>query len=211
MDSNTLTVADSNLRPEGPIDPIRQAEATDLGSMLEALRPYLLAIANAELPQALAGKLGASDLAQWTITQAYHQFADFRGTTSADLAGWMRQILVNHLKSVQRSYASEKRNCFREQSADDNLVDQRQLTPSGAALSNEEWNLLNGALAKLPEDYRQAVNLRNVENLSFVEMGQRLNRSEEAARKLWARAIKLLQQELGTDDCQRYPSGSERT
>ncbi len=211
MDNNAVTQPDLTLRREAWTYLARQGEVGDVVVLLEELRPYLLAIANAELPRSLAGKLGASDLAQWTIMQAYCQFADFRGSTSSELIGWVRQILINHLKSVQRSYSCEKRDCLREQPAKDSLIDHRQLTPSAAALSKEEWNLLNAKLSRLPEDYRFAIHLRNVKNLSFAEMGQRLNRSEEAARKLWARAIRLLQQELGYNDCGQNCSSSERS
>jgi len=37
---------------------------------------------------------------------------------------------------------------------------------------------------------------RNYDRASFEEIGQRLERSAEAARKLWVRAVELLQQEL---------------
>lgn len=192
-----------------PIPLFRSDEHAELGGLLEELRPYLLAIANAELPQFLAGKLGASDAAQWTITQAYCRFADFRGTTTVELASWMRQILLNHLKTIKRRYSYGKRSVAREQSADIHLIDHRQGTASGAALSREEWSLLKNALDRLPDVHRQAINLRNVDNLSFAEIGHRLNRSEEAARKIWARAIRQLQKELGIDGGRHGP-GDER-
>jgi DNA-directed RNA polymerase specialized sigma24 family protein len=57
-----------------------------IGALLEQCRPYLLAIADAELSSQLQGKVGASDLVQETLTCAVIDFADFRGTTADELA-----------------------------------------------------------------------------------------------------------------------------
>jgi RNA polymerase sigma-70 factor (ECF subfamily) len=177
----------------------RQGTSEELGQLLEEFRPYLLAIANAEFPRGLAGKLGPSDLVQMTLAKGHGRFADFRGSTPEELAHWLRRILRNRLKSATRDFAREKRDHSREQQADSALVHPRQLSPSAEALSREERELLNRALERLPDVYRQAIELRHAGNLTFQELGQRLGRSEEAARKLWARAVRQLQKELGID------------
>jgi RNA polymerase sigma-70 factor (ECF subfamily) len=185
------------------------ATSEELGRLLEEFRPYLLAIANAELPRGLAGKLGPSDLVQVTIAKGHGRFADFRGSTPGELAHWLRRILHNYLKSARRDFAREKRNLTREQPADSGLVHPRQLSPSGEALSREQRDLLNKALERLPEVYRQAIELRHSGNLTFQELGERLGRSEEAARKVWARAVRQLQEELGID-ATRQPRSESR-
>jgi RNA polymerase sigma-70 factor (ECF subfamily) len=108
-----------------------------------------------------------------------------------------------------RAYSREKRTLAREQQADSALVHPRQPSPSGEALSREEWEQLNQAMTKLPELYRQAIELRHAGNLTFQELGQKLGRSEEAARKLWARAVRQLQEELGIHGNRRGDSGPE--
>jgi DNA-directed RNA polymerase specialized sigma24 family protein len=52
-------------------------------------------------------------------------------------------------------------------------------------------------VARLSEEHQQALRLRNQEDLSFEEVGRRLGRSAEAARKLWARALARLAEALG--------------
>ena len=52
------------------------------------------------------------------------------------------------------------------------------------------------ALGRLSDVYRQVITWRYQEERSFEEIGQLLRRSPEAARKLWARAIERLQEEL---------------
>jgi RNA polymerase sigma factor (sigma-70 family) len=51
-------------------------------------------------------------------------------------------------------------------------------------------------MARLPDDYRRVLELRYWGGLSFVAMAPELERSPEAVRKLWYRAIERLQEEL---------------
>jgi RNA polymerase sigma factor (sigma-70 family) len=56
------------------------------------------------------------------------------------------------------------------------------------------------ALEQLPDEYRLVVTWRNFDYLPFDEIGRRLGRSAEAARKLWVRAVEHLQQRLDSSD-----------
>jgi RNA polymerase sigma-70 factor (ECF subfamily) len=170
-------------------------DGDDVGTLLHRFRPYLLAIARTELPRNLA----ASDLVQDTLIRGVDGFAGFRGTTNGELARWLRQILQNQAAAVRRHQGRQKR---------EDPVDRVQwvsrrsesATPSEVAMSLEDRQRLEWALGRLAEDQRQAIHLRHRDDLSFREIGQRLDRSEEAARKLWARAVVQLQQELGTNE-----------
>lgn len=166
--------------------------------LLEAYRPYLLSIANQELPEELEGKLGPSDLAQETLVRGFEQFKTFHGTRAEELAAWLRQILLNHLLNTIRHYETGKRQVHREQSLQAGLADLRQPTPSGVALSQEEWSLLSAALERLPDHYREVILLRHREYLSFPEIGELLGKSEDAVRKLWLRALTQLRSEMIT-------------
>lgn len=174
-----------------------------LGRLLEEFRPYLLAEAQSQFPRALAAKMGPSDLVQHTLAKGQFEFDNFRGKSREELAVWLRSILRNHLLNMSRAYARQKRDVSREQQTDSRMVHARQLSPSGDALARENREMLIEALERLPELYRRVIDLRHHENLSFFELGCRLNRSEEAARKLWTRAVQKLQQELGTNGNRR--------
>ena len=52
------------------------------------------------------------------------------------------------------------------------------------------------ALGNLPADYAQVIELRNWELLTFPQIAAKMDRSDEAVRKLWVRAIQRLQLEL---------------
>ena len=175
----------------------------DLARRLEEYRPYLLAIAIEELPAALRGKLGASDLVQDTMTRGVEHAGAFRGATTEELAGWLRSTLLNLLANVVKHYQTEKRDLARERGAGCRDVQAEQISPSTEALSREQWDLLQLALGRLSDEYRLAITLRHRENLTFAEIGDHIGKSEEAARKIWSRAIKQLQQEMRQHAAQR--------
>jgi RNA polymerase sigma factor (sigma-70 family) len=72
----------------------------------------------------------------------------------------------------------------------------RNGSPSSVLAAREQDHALGQALEQLPEHYRQVIHWRNYERLEFEDIGRRLGRSAEAARKLWGRAIEQLQRLL---------------
>jgi RNA polymerase sigma-70 factor (ECF subfamily) len=179
----------------------RAGSSEALGRLLEECRQYLLLIANEELPADLRAKVGASDLVQETFLRAKNHLGQFRGSTAEEWFIWLRRILLNHLANCSRQYRdTSKRDLSRELSLAEtplgqlcDVVASKDESPSAQLAAREEMDEIDHALAKLPEHYRQAVLWRNRDNLSFEEIGRRLGRSEQAARKLWVRAIEQLQ------------------
>jgi RNA polymerase sigma-70 factor (ECF subfamily) len=176
-----------------------------LGQALEACRGYLLHVAERELDPELRAKGGASDLVQQTFLEAQRDFAHFQGNTEADLLAWLRHLLRHNLGKFRRAYRrTQKRGVGREVSLDAGRaggprgeeVPADGSSPSEQAVQHEQDEALERALEGLPEDYRQVIRLRYKEDRSFEEIAGLIGRSAEAARKLWARAVKRLQQEL---------------
>ena len=56
--------------------------------------------------------------------------------------------------------------------------------------------LLAEALSRLPEDYREVIVLRNLEELSHEDVAARMGRAVGAVRMLWLRALSRLRREL---------------
>ena len=72
----------------------------------------------------------------------------------------------------------------------------RSPSPSNHAVRSELAEALEQALARLPEHYRQVVAWRHQEQLSWEEIGRRMESTSEASRKVWTRAIQQLRREL---------------
>lgn len=179
-----------------------------LGKLLEECRAYLLLVANRELPPELRGKAGASDLVQETFLQAQGHFDQFRDDGESELLAWLRQILLNNVGKLKRRYhGTVKRQLTREAPAREDsrgepIYEMAALEPSPSSLlvAQERDAALSRALEQLPEDYRQVVTWRNFDYLPFEEIGFRLGRTSDAARKLWVRAVERLQELLDVSD-----------
>jgi RNA polymerase sigma-70 factor (ECF subfamily) len=175
-----------------------------LGRALENCRRYLLAIAERQLDPDLRSKGGASDLVQETFMEAHRDFARFQGSSPDELRAWLRQVLLHNVGAFTRRFrATSKRAVDREVGLHANRASGgpddgpagSTLTPSGVAIENEQVLALRRALERLPEDYRRVVVLRFEEERSFEEIGRLTDRSPDAARKLWSRAMERLRQE----------------
>ena len=176
-----------------------------LGQLLEAARQYLLSIARQEFDPDLRAKNSPSDVVQETFVEAQRDFGQFQGDTEAELLAWLRQLLLHRVGKLRRRYRdTQKRRLAREVAlgGDDSFegpagaLAANALSPSGQAMEHEEDQALQEALGRLPEDYRRVISLRHEERLPFEEIGRRLDRSPDAARKLWARAVERLHEEL---------------
>ena len=63
---------------------------------------YLAALARINLDPRLQSKLDPSDVVQQTMLQAHRALREFRGTTDAEMAAWLRQILARNLTHAIR-------------------------------------------------------------------------------------------------------------
>jgi RNA polymerase sigma-70 factor, ECF subfamily len=212
--------AESAIAPAlaGWIDATSQRQQPDnqaMGQALQSFRQYLLLIAAEEIDPKLVAKGGASDLVQETFLEAQRDFERFRGRTEPEMRAWLRQILRNNLANFRRRFReADKRRLDREVSLDrsDRLGTRLEAggdSPSLVAIRRETEAALNAALVRLPEHYRRAILLRHQEHRSFEEIGQDLGTSPEAARMVWARAIKRLRLEIA--ETERPSSGGGAT
>lgn len=71
-------------------------------------------------------------------------------------------------------------------------------TPSTSAAAHEFLWILEEALQKLSPDQRSAVRLRHIDGLSLAEAAARMQRSEDAVRKLSHRGLASLRIMLRT-------------
>ena len=176
-----------------------------LGRLLESCRAYLLMVADRELSPELRGKVSASDIVQETFLEAKNGFPQFRGRTEDELRAWLRRILLNNVHNSHRTYrGTDRRDVVREvpgalsssSEKSANRIVAPSSSPSEQAMRRERDDALERAMASLSSDHQQVIRLRHEEGWSFAKIGRLMNRSEDAARKLWARAIEALREQL---------------
>lgn len=191
---------------EGWLPQARAGSREALGRALEAYRAYLLLIANRQIAPELQAKGGASDLVQETFLEAQRDFAQFQGQSADEFQAWLRQLLLHNLANFARRYReTDKRRLGKEVALEAETPSGNQgpqvagqtPSPSRQVMAREQAGEVQRAIDRLPEDYRRVITLRYQEGRSFAEIAECFQRSENAVRKLWLRALERLQQELG--------------
>src|SRR5262249_48350846 len=146
---------------------------------LECYRDYLRLLARLHLDPRLRGKLDASDIVQEALLKAHKKWGQFRGKTDRELTAWLRTILVNALKEELRRHGTAIRDVDLERSLERAveassarlecwLADDAS-SPSQLAEKQEQMLRLAGALARLPDDQRQAVELHHLKGCPVAE------------------------------------------
>jgi RNA polymerase sigma-70 factor (ECF subfamily) len=185
------------------IEEARRQEPGALDRLLESYRNYLRLLARAGIEPALRSKADPSDLVQETLLKAHRHFDQFQGRDEPELASWLRQILARNLADLARKYhGTAARRVAREQSLEDllgpasralgALLASNGQSPSQSAQRRELSVVLADALAALSADYREVIVLHTLEGRGWDEVAAALGRSPDAARVLWARALKKL-------------------
>jgi RNA polymerase sigma-70 factor (ECF subfamily) len=144
--------------------------------------------------------------------EAHRKRGQFRGTTDAECAAWLREMLVFNPADALRHLGRVNREAGRERSQEQELEESsiclgswlaaRQISPSEHAIRRQRALRVAGALQALAEANREALVLRYYEGLSLDEISARLGRTPAAVAGLLKRGLKQLRATL-TDGSER--------
>ncbi|MBP6719432.1 MAG: RNA polymerase sigma factor RpoE [Rhodoferax sp.] len=121
------------------------------------------------------------DIAQETFIRAYRALHQFRG--DAQFYTWLYRIAVNTAKKFlldMKRDPTVSENAFRSNDDDDEtswvkhepIADE---TPETVLAAKEIAAAVNAALLALPNDLQQALTLREIEGMSYEEIGEVMN------------------------------------
>ena len=184
----------------------RSGDRKHLGILLESNRQLLREVAETQIHDGLRGKLDPSDLVQEVFLAAQENIQSFAGSSRIEFVAWLRGILANVVAThVRRYLGTQKRDLRLEQDlclTDADVTKFSKIvsiasSPSQQVIRNEDLRRISDAIESLPEDYREVIVLRQIRNLSFSEIAQRMGRSVNAVEKLAARALEKLRSDLG--------------
>lgn len=164
----------------------------------ELIRPYERAVYVIAL-SSMKNQAEAEEVAQEAFFSAFRSLGTFRGASR--FSTWLISIALNEAKARLRRQAS-----LRMVSLDDSatkeipafpalLRDWREI-PSEAVERKEIRALLQRAVERLPEIYRDVFLLRDMEELSVSETAQLLNISISLVKVRSHRARMMLQRQL---------------
>jgi RNA polymerase sigma-70 factor (ECF subfamily) len=154
------------------------------------------------------GGYEASDLVQETCVHAGRDLSAFRGTTLEEFRRWLTKIQKHRLIDARRhdktfdgrltkQSVSLQEACGGDSSGQGPAAVDRERTPSEAASYRERQEALRRAILELSAEQREVLELRSRDRLTFAEIGERLGKTDEAARKIFGRALERLREILG--------------
>jgi RNA polymerase sigma-70 factor (ECF subfamily) len=145
----------------------------------------------------------AEDLVQETLLHAFQGFGRFRRGTN--LRAWLMRILLNlfisHYRHQQRSVPTISLEGLLEEleMAEEEaglLVDESAISPEDALLARVLDEEVERALEKLPDAFREAVILCDLQGLSYAEAAQQLGVPIGTVRSRLSRGREILRRLL---------------
>jgi RNA polymerase sigma-70 factor (ECF subfamily) len=173
---------------------------------LERFGDYLTLLARLQVDPRWQGKIDLSGVVQQTLLEAHQAMAALREMTPEQQAAWLRTALARNLIDEARKLGAAVRDVKRERSLEAALDESSarleawladgESSPSEQAMRNEDLLRLAAALARLPEDQRQAVELHHLRGYPVARLSLEMNRSPGAVGALLVRGLKKLRQLL---------------
>ncbi len=137
----------------------------------------------------------AADVTQQVFVRAFRGLATFRG--AASVRSWLYRIAINCSLSWIRDHK-------REQASE---IDDEQLVEPAAApgriADGQDSARLRAAIAQLPPKQKLVLELRVFDDLSFKEVAELADCTENTAKVNFHYAVKRLRDILGGDDASR--------
>ncbi|MFO1076307.1 MAG: sigma-70 family RNA polymerase sigma factor [Planctomycetota bacterium] len=165
----------------------RRGDQEALQRILVAVQSRLRTAASHRLAGPLRAKMGTSDLVQSSYLTIVERISEFRGEDTATFVAWVTRIMENNLRDRLRYYGRQRR--APEGSQDETFDAVADMpTPSAGVMRAEEHAVFHKALASLPDEQRQIIQLRLIEGREYDEIAGMLGRSPGALRMLLSRA-----------------------
>jgi RNA polymerase sigma-70 factor (ECF subfamily) len=175
-----------------------------LGTLLIDRRAGLMAYIERRMGPALRSRIEPDDIFQEVCVEATRARETLE-TYQGEPFGWLCEIAERRIIDAHRRlFDAKKRSAAREVAiqgarADEshdglmNLLVASLTTPTQAIARDDRGKRLAEALAALPEEQREALRLRYVEQLPSKEIASRLGKSDGAVRVMLTRALKVMQ------------------
>jgi RNA polymerase sigma-70 factor, ECF subfamily len=155
--------------------------------------PRLLSYIRLKIGRSLREKLESRDILQATMLKSYQHLGGFRGADGRALMAWLARIADREIVDRADFHGRQRRAAAVETPLDDQPdVAARVRSALSQVIVNERTAQLEAAIASLSDAHRAVILLRKFEDLTFAEIAERLGKSEDACRMLFARAMTAL-------------------
>ncbi len=172
---------------------IEAAQSGDADSFERIVLEYQQKVFNLAF-RLLGEREEAEDLTQDVFVNVFRHLSSFRG--EAQFSTWIYQVTMNHcrnrLKYLKRRFHYSTESIDEPVSTPDgevsrDLADEGEI-PEDALYRRQVQELVQVALTRLREDHREMIVLRDVQNLSYQEIGEILGLPEGTIKSRLHRA-----------------------
>ncbi len=172
-----------------------------LERLFDVVSPRMLATIRLMLGPQMRRRIESQDILQVTLLKAFHGIERFDGQGQGSLYGWLGAIARNEIRDQIDYQGRQKRDLRKRVSLDGGLRDlQARVESEVSRIHLRERELqLEQALESLSDSHHEIIVLRRFEELSFPEIAQRISKSPDACRMLFARAMAALTREMRDD------------
>lgn len=167
-----------------------------LGALLERDLPWIRAQVEKQLGKELRRHFSAEDIVQETMVQILRDGPRFTISDQAHFRALLARMITNVLRMKHRFLHQERRDVGRETALHSRSavldLDASQTRPSQAAIRSETQAWMQLCMDLLDPKDREVIVLRQWQELSFVEIGTKLEIDQAAARMRFERALARL-------------------
>ena len=144
----------------------------------------------------------ADDLLQEVFAAAFRDITRFRGHTAAEFHAWLAAIARHRILDLAKAARARKRHDPLKPNEVRSLVVLLSVaspdrTPSRSVARREASAEVMAALERLRPEYRQALQLRYIEDLPVAQCAARMGRTARAVHMLCNRGLRQMRQILG--------------
>lgn len=132
------------------------------------------------------------DVTQEVFVAMLRSLSTFRG--ESQFSTWLRTLTNNKVAEYYRRRSRKK------ESMQVDLVHAERKSDQSSASNIEDLIVLQNALQELPEQYREIILLRFVEDMKFNEIAEAQGKNTEATKSLFRRAMAALQERMEEKD-----------
>ena len=177
---------------------LRRAGAGDglaLDELFHRHLPALKARVRRVVPPAVRRRVSISDIVQEARIVACRRAASFEAEPGeAACRNWLLQIVEYKAREALRTHVGTAKRDARRDIPSGARPDTREFaavgpSPSADAMATEARETVEAALLALSDVHRQVLRWARIEHRTLGEIAERLGRSREAAKKLYARAL----------------------
>ena len=129
----------------------------------------------------------SQDFLQEVFVDFLNESMDLDARSDEDILRWMTAVARNNIRDAGRSRRARALDSFSKSFSIDTIKAPGRSPGSNIVLDDEILRLAEG-LEKLPDHYREVIELRDLEGFDLKQTAKRMGRSYDATRALHSRA-----------------------